>query len=248
MLQKHPSIVSEVLPTCEKAITDKKKTPDTRANAAWCMGLMDERAVPALIKVLREDSEIRGAALRTLEELGPKARKAVPDIVRVMIDEKETRIIRMSALSALRVMLEKHPSLIAEALPICEKVLTDKKIPAKTRADVMSCLSRMDERAVPALVKVVNGDREILGAITLQELALITLQQLGPKARKAVPDIIRVMIDEKKTPNIRIRAIQALGEIGPGAQEAVPFLEKGFNNSILDSLAKNALKKITQKP
>ena len=56
------------------------------------------------------------------------------------------------------------------------------------------------------------------------------------------------MIDEKKTPNIRIRAIQALGEIGPGAQEAVPFLEKGFNNSILDSLAKNALKKITQKP
>lgn len=88
------------------------------------------------------------------------------------------------------------------------------------------------------------------GPATSQLVAVGRLAKYGPKARPAVPALIRLMKDDKADVGARNSAIYALGEIGPGAEEAVePLieqLEKG-DDWATRSLAARALGAIRSK-
>lgn len=60
----------------------------------------------------------------------------------------------------------------------------------------------------------------------VHELAIIALDDFGPAARRALPQLILAM-DE---PRLRFGAIVTLGNVGPTAQAAVPHLEEALTD------------------
>jgi HEAT repeat protein len=202
-----------------------------------------EGVIEPMIAALEDQEEFGQGSVASWAavELGAVGeRKALPRLLKLV--DSRNDYLAGNALWGLRLMLDKHKSVIPDILPVCEKVLLDKKKPLRPRSNAVSCLGRMDQRAVPALIKVVKEDPKIRGH------ALRCLGELGPNGGKAIPDIIRVMVDAKETTNNRAAAIQALGDIGPAAQDAAPILERGFNEPALDYWARMSLKKINTKP
>ena len=53
---------------------------------------------------------------------------------------------------------------------------------------------------------------------------------LGTVAEAAVPDLIDLM-DPKRSPEVRIVAARALGQIGPGARQAIPALQRALQDT-----------------
>jgi HEAT repeat protein len=220
---------------------DKNVWPRCRAVERLRMLTKEKGVLEAMIAALDDQQENGAVARWAAMELGTIGeKKAIPRLLEMAQASNES--LAPQALWGLRLMVEKHSRVIPQVLSVCEKVLRDKTKPVSTRRNAALCLGRMDERAVPALIKVVKGDPEI------RSFALTSLAELGPKARQAIPEVIGVMIDAGETRNNRRQAIQALGEIGPAAQDAVPILERGFNEPGLDYWARMTLKKISKKP
>ena len=78
------SLVTDALPDIYKALNDKD--PGIRAAAALCLGQCDEpadKAVPALMKLLKndkEDEKVRIGAARGLASMGSSAKEALPTL------------------------------------------------------------------------------------------------------------------------------------------------------------------------
>jgi len=81
-LQK--SLVNDALPDIYKALEDKDAA--VRAAAAVCLGQCDEptdKAVPALMKILKDDKEsekVRAGAAQGLASMGSNAKQALPTL------------------------------------------------------------------------------------------------------------------------------------------------------------------------
>lgn len=74
--------------------------------------------------------------------------------------------------------------------------------------------------------------------------AAYAISALGPKAKSAVPALIKELDDP--APTARYPVIYALGEIGPDAKEAIPALQKLTDDRVEDiaHMAKKSIKKI----
>jgi HEAT repeat protein len=80
-------------------------------------------------------------------------------------------------------------------------------------------LGRIGAAAVPDLVRAL-GDPD--PGVRLR--AAEALARIGPDAKEAVPELIRLLSDEREHVETRKAAAWALGQIGPPASGAVPEL------------------------
>jgi HEAT repeat protein len=166
-----------------------------------------KEAIPALIETLQDqDSAVRAMAVAALGAMGPSAKAAIPAATKLI---RDNRVVRRSAAVALWYIDHQADTTLA---PLIEAI-HDEDIDLADRLECIQVLASMGpkgERAAGSLLEFGLEDRR-------QEIRIASakaLVQIGPKA-------VRSLTRALTRPESRKTAIQILGDIGPGAQEAI---------------------------
>jgi HEAT repeat protein len=219
----------EVTPHLIKTLADSDN--DVRKAAIKALGNFGPTATPQLVDVLADsDEDIRRSAAETLEKTDPQwrksesARKAAERFLKVMADSFSSE--RGAAVEALGVfgmkgLLPHLVSVLADASPEVRKAAQH----AVEKIDPKWHENENTRKAIPAFLKaMVNNDTEV------RETGKAMLKKIDPKwykseiAVKAIPMFVKAL--ESKLGTVRKDAAAALGDIGPGAAKAVPYLIK----------------------
>jgi HEAT repeat protein len=201
------------------------------------------------------DDELAHDILLTLGQIGPQARSATPELIKVLRDEKsELRVPAAFALGNLHAR---------EAIPDLKKLIQDDR-DEETRLPLVAAgaLVLMDSEnkesvklALPKLIAALDDKSEMV-----RREAAAALRQIGPAASSAAPALARGLRDSQSSVageflwaltalgpegitqalpeilemlssrdrQVRYTACYAAGTVGPAAREAVPILEKNL--------------------
>ncbi|MDQ7780410.1 MAG: HEAT repeat domain-containing protein [Planctomycetota bacterium] len=166
-------------------------------------------AIAPVLRALKDAKpEMRNAAAYVIVYFGPEAREAVADLT-ALLEDKVARCYAVHALGAIR-------DQAAAAVPALVKCLDDSD--ASFRAAVAGALGSVGpkaEAALAPLLKTLGDSKANVRAAAAGALGAI-------KSARPVPDLIKAMNDDDD--RVKDAAMQALGEIGPPAAEAVPAL------------------------
>lgn len=230
---------------------------EERRRAATVLGQyrdQADRVIPALVAALdTDDAALHTSATRSLSQLGPVALPAlrrllkdgrptaraqaalgvgwmgaagvpaVPDLVALLADAATPGPLRIACCEGLTAL---GPAAGA-ATAALRNALTDPE-PALRRvaAAALGTVGRGEPENVAALIAALADKNENV-AVT----AALHLGKYGPKAKDAVPPLVRLLERPAGTAGkpphpfaLRQQAVQSLGEIGPAAAEAVPAL------------------------
>ena len=187
----------------------KSSEPEVRLAAAKALrelGEKAEAAVPALIASIKDpDRDVRTQAVFALGRIGPKAKAAVPALVDALEDEP-----LQGAISSALITIGPEAS-----IPALGKAIKDKRPQVRRAAVGMASLFRGEsEKILPELVFALQDD-------ALRVDAVRAIGAMGPKAEKAVPDVLKALNAYERSPGVYGEAITALQRIGP---KAVPAL------------------------
>jgi HEAT repeat protein len=204
--------------------------------------------VDVLVQQLKTgDADQRRGAAKSLYELGPEAKDAVPDLAQALKDKD--LFVRRFAAQALG---EVGPDAAKQAVPALKAVLSDSKKEVVEAA--ATALGKMGTEGITTLTDLIKDKKQ---DVNVKKLAVQGLGKAGPGAKEAVPALIDVVKDSgapekgKKDmagADLRVEAADALGDIGKDAADAVPALQElaqAKGKSALKSAAQNALAKIT---
>ena len=227
-----------------------------RAKAARVLGLMGQdaaAAVPQLISALKDSSdEVRMMAAMALGKIGRPAKEAVPALLEAAGDKSD--FVRALAAGALG----KTGRGAKGVVPALIGMLGDKHREVRRAAATgLGDIGQADEPVLKALIATLGKDPD--SAVRVD--AAQALGQLGPKAKSAVPALLRALKDGHvqrhaaealgrigrsainplidlavggKSEAVRIGAIQSLGKLGPLAKPAVPVLLKCLRDKVAD--------------
>lgn len=193
-----------------------------RMAAVHALGRVGESAVPRLIQGL-ESPEVRPYAQEALVKIGTPA---VPALLAA----------RRGAGRERRELIE---DLLARIGPNGAAALSAAMGTgdADTRCVLVMVLGRMRPAPVALLAKAVqDGNAEV------RMLAIDGLARSGPRAGRAVPELVAALKDQDE--RVGMLAIDALGAIGPAASEAVPALLGALRSTMLRTRAAEALGRI----
>ncbi|MBI3462390.1 MAG: HEAT repeat domain-containing protein [Planctomycetes bacterium] len=221
------------------------KDPDVevRREAAYAMHLIVQKTgveappVETLVEALKdEDGRVRLYCALALDQMGPKAKEAVPALIELLNDVGGD----FSAAYHAREALEK----IGEpAIPALIKALRHEKIPVREQAAALLVqlirrdrsrdeFARRHEQMVPAFIEALK-DKDGRVRMTVAS----GLAALGPSARAAIPALIETLADQSPPqkymsrkgppPEAGPQAAKALAQFG---EEAVPQLIQALEN------------------
>jgi HEAT repeat protein len=162
------------------------------------VGMCVAEDVPALIKRLKsDDSEARRAAAKTFSEIGEEGKPAIPNLIDALKKDKDLYVRRYAA----------------EALG---KLGTDAK------------------SAVPALAAALRDQKKEVGEAAAEALGSMGKEAVKPLAdflKSEAPPAVKGKDVKKKGPapdseanEVRRKAAEAIGKIGPDAKDAVDAL------------------------
>ena len=216
----------------------KNAVPAVRAGAAVCLGQIgDARAVDALL-VAAEDpnGHVKRAAKAALACI-PEAR-AVPYAMSVLQDKGKTRDVFRAIIA-----LGNTGPAARQAAPLLWEVFRDGKSSDRWRA--ATALGRI-EQGGPVVTELVQASKE-RSANSHESDAIDALGRMGPSAHQAIPDLKRMLSDDRvahraaialwritSDPSVCLGPLQehcgndycceCLAEMGPTAAPAVPAL------------------------
>ncbi|MCP4352437.1 MAG: HEAT repeat domain-containing protein [Desulfobacterales bacterium] len=213
----------------------------------WQQNESARKAIPLFAKTLAQGlGPVRIAAAEALEKIGPAAAKASPYLIKAMGDgDAEVRSVAVKALWKVDPDWQESEA-ARKAVPSFVKALTGSDW--RVCSGAMTALGEIGPgaaKAVPYIVKsLIDNDRNVRNA------ARASLKKINPgwTESKAVTSTITYFIialsDSKWS--VRLSSVEVLGEIGPGAAKAAPYLVKATKDNIPDvrNAAKDALKKI----
>ncbi len=229
---------------------------DVRAEAARMLALMGPNAavaVPQLISALKDGSgKVRMMAAMALGEIGHPAKEAVPALLEAANDKSD--FVRALAAGALG----KTGRGAKGVVPALIGMLGDKHREVRRAAATgLGDIGQADEPVLNALIATLGKDPD--SAVRVD--AAQALGQLGPKAKSAVPALLRALKDgdvqryaaealgrigrsavqplidlavRGKSEAVRLGAIRGLGKLGPVAKSAVPVLLKCLRDKSAD--------------
>ena len=211
------------------------KVADLRLQAILVIRRMGEEAsdaVPVLTERLKDDSpDVREEAAKTLGNLGPLAKSAVPALADALQHRDKKHEVRQEAalaigniLAASNISSDDPAGAATNAAVGAAALEAGLRDPIReVRLSSLQGLEKMGspgKTAVPQILKELKEkDREIRGQ------AVVTLGAIGPDAKEAVGPLAQIVVDDKE---LRVSAGQALGKI---KKPAVTVLIKLLFNS-----------------
>jgi hypothetical protein len=188
-----------------------------------------------LLTVRRDDQPV---PLRSLCEMGPAAKPAVPLVLRMLTNSDErVRTAAARALSEIDPGLFK--STIAEMnqnpTATVERLLQVIRESGSDHEDRLRCMRALEalalfgpeaRPAVPALIEILQRapPKGVFPGAEWED-AINVLAEIGPEARPAVPALI-ALLPSKRIDIHPSEICRALGNIGPDAASAVPALKQ----------------------
>ncbi len=174
-----------------------------------------EAAVPGLIDLaLTTTGDARQMAFASLARIGAAARPAVPALIELLTDKDE------EARTYAVVVLGRIGPGARAAVPALLKL--QRSTPG-ARRHVIDALAAIGEAPDEALGAVLKGLKD--PDVAVRFAAVRACAAFGPKAKAAVPDLIRLLDDEVNAGDVSPRpVVYALGKVGPDAKAAVPKL------------------------
>lgn len=204
-----------------KALNGKSAAERAKAAADLAdLGPKAKVAVPQLIESLKDsDVEVRGQAAYALGQIGDQ-RPAVVDALFAAAADKEP-LVRRAAIRALR-------SLKLPRDLVMPKMVTALKSAAPAdAAAILSTIAEAGDQAVPFLIECLDNK-------DARYWACLALADIGPAAKKAVPQLTRLQASDE--PQLRLQSLVALGQIGPHAKSAVPAIAKSLQSDKVEGV------------
>jgi HEAT repeat protein len=223
---------AESVPELIKALDDADK--NVRANAALALGSIGKasaKAVPALVRLLsdrKQDDKVRLNACYALQRIGavPAAEAAIPSILEVIADQRNSYTVRERSVSALRVHHQKfgeNPAILKGLTGLLSEpknqqsrmlrydaayllgMIWGPKAPAKTLDVLLDYLK--DDTIEIYLTTNKPADGRIM--------AVDALLRMGPKVVSARPGVLMHLrqLAASRDQLLRDRAKKALGEL-----------------------------------
>ncbi|MHC4202935.1 MAG: HEAT repeat domain-containing protein, partial [Planctomycetota bacterium] len=239
-----PDAKEAVVPLRDALVDEDAYVRLFAAEALGSIGPDAAEAVPALVKVIREDGVGRKAALVALGEIGPAAIEAVPALENIVDDRQlhccwaALALFRVSpdrkdeALSALVAMTEDsfYGARVAAAQALGQIGVDPGVVARALRGRLRDRNEHVRRAAVKALGKITPPSDETVLALVraLQDdgashmtywCVTEALAEIGPKAKAAVPVLIKLLRADVAASRNSSRAAWALGRIGVGTDE-----------------------------
>jgi HEAT repeat protein len=237
-----------------KGLTDQD--PEVRYAAVLALGAVPaegQEAIDALGRTLEDKNWfVRFTAAQALQKFGPRAKAALPGLVKALVPSdgvKDFRPIRCGAAMVALARIDPEARELQGAIAlVVEKLLGydgDGSDGARMiGAEMLGDCGPAALSAVPALVRRLkdeDGDVRVAAALALLKIA----------PEKQAPPSLAALGAELKNPDllIRIRAADALGGLGALARDSVPGLTAALRDPEPEvrQACKDALKKITGK-
>lgn len=192
----------------------KHGNPGTRTIAARQLGRKGPEAVPMLTEALGDENEdVRKAAIDSLGNIGPEAKRAIPALTESLKDEDAD--VSMAVIRSLR-------SVDPEAItPLIEALKVEHGVVRRSAAQALMEMGPKAKDAMPALAEVLKSDPDDDVRCT----AALALGSMGPEA---IPALTEVLQDTGvRYSRVRVAAVNALGNMGP---VAIPALTPVLKN------------------
>ena len=167
-----------------------------------------DAAVPALVALLKTDSDARRAVWPILAQLGPAGKDAAANAMLELYRNGDTDTRR----ATVRMLTDFGPA-GAPGIPVLIECFKENDTGMSNSA--REALKKLGPAATPALTAALKHKDE-----RVRKNAANLLAELGVQAASSVPALIDALKDYKTAYN----AMSALGKIGPDAKEAVPAL------------------------
>lgn len=224
-----PSRADETLPVLVELLKDPHK--GIRIEVISLIGLFGNRAggyLPEILPALKDSiAMVRVLTARTICEIGVSDKKAINSLVEMLSDENPS-CQREAAAS-----LGHFGTNAKTAVPALLKSLkslqdVEQDVTRSTMIDALGEIGHATPEVIQTLITTLNDKRYYLS----RESAAVTLGKLGPRAIKAVPDLVKI-IQQQSEPELATDA-----EINSDERMEIEF------ENTLKSEAANALKKI----
>ena len=184
--------------------------------SASALAAIGDASVPALNKMLQDDSPLKLLAVHVLGEIGTGAGASIPELIK-LLDSTDPEV-KMSAITSLG---EMGPA-AKKAEPQLLEIL--KSAQDRTRNAAVFALSKMGSKAaIPEIKKLAaeSSDDERLQLVCAW--ALVRNNPHDPETIKtALPGLTKALTDER--PLVRREAANAISLMGPEAKSAIPAL------------------------
>jgi HEAT repeat protein len=242
----------EAIPTLFKIIKSSDPEGEEVDNSFSALATIGQASLPTLILLLKQDkTEIRRLALKTIAEMGSKAKSASVHVLPLLKDaNREVRLEAIQTLAELRVDSKLALSALYKALddPVPEvqtaaaatlsvlNVRSDEALRGLIKllnrddgdfdfAKVCQCLSQYGKRAQAARPLLLKA----LGRPDRQAAAVEALRLIDPSSTKAVIiSLIRLL--GAADPKLRVISARTLATLGEASHRAVPTLLRLFEN------------------
>ena len=174
--------------------------------------------IPALLKAVRDPSaQVQTGAWRVLANLGAAAKPALPDLVAILRNPKEPSSGRQAAARVFGAMGAEG----MDALPALLEMLEGNDGPVRFAcASALAAAGGDKPEVVAALAKALKDPKYPEGQVG----AANALHALGPKAVKAIPDLLEAAQNVSYAVDVRSAAVLGFGQMGDAARPVVPPL------------------------
>src|SRR5262249_12125238 len=232
------------------------------ANALWKI-TKDRDMIPVLAKLARyrSDHHVTNGALRSLAEIGPEAKAAVPDLIAALKSPRESwsaarALVKIGApegeAAVQQMLTDKDAKRRLQAAHVLWDLRQDPKARAEFTEEALKHADRFERRhAVMALAKAPPENEfavlHLAKALDddcpyVQKEAAKALARFGKEARPAVRALARLLAGDSWS--VADQAARTLGALGPDAAKALPQLRQAEEDPFLRDVATEAIKKI----
>jgi HEAT repeat protein len=199
-LQAIPGDIKEALPALVPMLKDANV--NTRRITILLLGRVGDEAVPHLREALKDPApNLRWTAANSLSNLGPAAKKAVPELVELAAGDTNITVRRMSMNAVFRIQPD-------DVGPLFDKI---KKNPDfKSRLSAYQALAFNKQVSAKVAVPIlVEGLKD--SAARVRQICVLSLGRHGPAAKSAVEPLTAALNDAD--PQVRTLAQSALRQI-----------------------------------